>query len=129
LGSAFREEVIFGHFSRSTAALSDFIFCLETWGKLSLVLFPLASFPLKAYCQNQSGVLILLKTLERQITRASAGNRQRISAELDGTSDQRVKYPRRHRLLNQTNYLYHRQKISLNPEVSQPSRSASACSE
>jgi len=83
-----------------------------------------------AYCQNQSGALILLKTLERQIApRASVGNKQRISAELDGTTNNWVTYLQRHRLLNQTNSLYHRQKISLNQEVSQPSRSASACSE
>jgi hypothetical protein len=59
-----------------------------------------------AYCQNQSGALILLKTLERQIARASAGNKQRTSAELDRTTNQRVTYPQRHRLLNQTNNLY-----------------------
>lgn len=56
----------------------------ESWG---FVLFRRASLPLMAYCQNQNGALFLVKTLERQIARASAGNKQRMSAELDWTND------------------------------------------
>jgi hypothetical protein len=85
-------------------------FALKPGGNSVFVLLPRASFPLMAYCQNQSGALILLKTLERQIARASVGNKQRMSAELDGTTNHWVTYLQRHRLLNQTNCLYHRQK-------------------
>jgi len=87
------------------------------WPNSVIVLPPITRFALMTDRKNQDGIVIFLKAIQGNITRASSGYHQLSQAMLDGTAYQWMTNQQFNGFLNQSKRLSCRGRICLDQEV------------